>query len=454
MEARALEECLSQHPKLHKVPLEIRWQAIKLEPSQRIDPKEIVRASHIHTDHGSASKVRSVLNSIYGNKNEGLFPLGKVMRFIPNLADPTFVRTPTVVANVIKCVSKQKVFLDSVTAIVTYNVDTVDYIPQHMTLSLREACMKILRPDKAEHVSLFVSIDTSFRGEITFLVKKEIVHQARAVVNTLPVIMDAKYGHQALEWFPAGSENMLNQFKWDPITRTVKSLEEDNQLTHAGKMWEHDDEAEIPDEISTSYNMLEVSLDAFPVVFADEVPSHKQYNDDRESVVTFGPVYGNAEATSDSSHGETSESDAMSVVTTEGESPDSSISRNRRTNRKTPPTPTLEPVALPTTPLGTNRNTPAPTNPPIQDIQEHATMVSIPNSSLTSEPTISEEAITEFLRRNPALFTRLFNAATSPIPARAPDSPEPLENRFNTADVTPDKTKYPSAPTREGGEEE
>ncbi len=444
MDSKALEECLSQHPKLKNIQLEIRWQAIKLDQSQRINPKDIIRASHIHTDKESVAKVRSTLNAIYGHRNEGFFPLGKVMRFIPNLADPTFIRTPAIVANAVKCVTKQKVFVESVTTVVTYNVDSVDYIPRQMDppLSLREACMKILRPDKEDHASLFISIDTSFRGEITFLVKTEIAHQARAIINTLPVIMHHKYGPQAMQWFPQGSEHMLTQFKWDPISKTVQSLEEDDHLMQDDKLWEHDEGTPEPITIDESYQLMDPSLEVFPVLFADEVPSHRQYNDDRESVVTFGPIcHDGEESTNNADSASSDVTSRSSIIDSQATSYFILTDEDDEENLKPPAT---DSKASPKEPPP---DTAAITSPPVQDIQEQATMVSAPNSTITSEPTLSEETITAFLKNHPDTLARLISSATQYQQSLHPSRP-------NAADVTPDKNKHTLAPTREGKEEE
>ena len=81
-------------PEVGKLQLEIRTQAIKLLPGRNLtEASKQVKACHVFTGTEQIGVMRKALNKIYGSRNKEGFPLGKHMRFVPNIADNSIPTT-------------------------------------------------------------------------------------------------------------------------------------------------------------------------------------------------------------------------------------------------------------------------------------------------------------------------------------------------------------------------
>lgn len=126
-DCRTLEQALKLHSKLEKLQLEVRYQAIKLDNSQKVPYEQLVKACHIHTDYDTVHQVRSILNKIYGHSNNnGDYPLGKNMRFVPHVADVRLRPSQSAVNKASRCVTKQRVFVEKTTSHTTTIIDGLD----------------------------------------------------------------------------------------------------------------------------------------------------------------------------------------------------------------------------------------------------------------------------------------------------------------------------------------
>ncbi len=284
MDARALEECMQLHPKLKQLKVEVRWQVIKLRRREQVDPNNMVRAYHIWTDKDTVKTMRSVLNEVYGRTNKGAYPGGRVMRFVPHVADPEMLTTFAIERNASRCLSKQRVFQERTTTIMTSIIEGLDYCPPSLDLSLREACMKIKRPDKDNSVSLFISIDEVYGGNTSFLVKKEMERQAKSIINTLPVILEAQFGPAVYDWFVDGTQANMTGFYWDSEGRCVKSSHDpDEDLLD----WEHDGEWLSGEALEQEEHMM---IEDFKIVIDNDHPLNQQQFTSGASIATFGSV--------------------------------------------------------------------------------------------------------------------------------------------------------------------
>ncbi len=118
---RALEECLKNLPQLKGMQIEVRWQGIKLKNKSKIPTEQLIKACHVHTDFTTIARVKMALNRIYGSSNrDKQYPLGKVMRFVPQVSDTRFPVSPKALVNASRCVSRQKVFLSKMVSINCY----------------------------------------------------------------------------------------------------------------------------------------------------------------------------------------------------------------------------------------------------------------------------------------------------------------------------------------------
>jgi hypothetical protein len=67
------------------------------------------------------------MNEIYGASTEGNYPMGKNMRFVPNIADTHFPVTPMIRSMVKQLRSKQKAFQKAMQTTTNETISDLDY---------------------------------------------------------------------------------------------------------------------------------------------------------------------------------------------------------------------------------------------------------------------------------------------------------------------------------------
>ncbi len=283
MDPRTLEESLKNHPLLSGLQLEARWQGIKLKNKSKIPNDQIIKAFHIHTDYATIARVKTVLNRIYGTSNGNKqYPLGKVMRFVPQVSDTRFPVSPKALANASRCVLRQKVFLSKMVPINSYVISSLDYqLPMHR-ITLREACMRISHPDRESGKSMFVSVDEIYPGAVSFLVHKDLEQVAQSIIATLPVVMLAWYGDAAIDWFRDDVEELMDGYYWDEVDCMVK-CRHDSDVDNDIYQDFDDDEVSLHDE----YKGKKVLVENFCIEMLEATSSQQQYHDSGRTVASF-----------------------------------------------------------------------------------------------------------------------------------------------------------------------
>lgn len=284
-DCRKLEQALKLHSQLKNVQLEVRLQVIKLDNSSKIPYEELVKVCHIHTDFETVHHIRAILNKIYGHSNvNGDYPLGKNMRFVPHVADIRLRPSQAAVNRACRCVSKQRLFLEKTVTQTTTSIDGLDYVAPGIGISLREACMRIQRSDKDAPTSLFIAIDETWNGMTSFLFKKDAQKQAKAVIQTLPIVLMSQWNDSVYNWFVEGTEATMEGYYWDEEAGMVRASESAPMDCN----WAFDDES-----LSESSEVMgyegDVLIEDFQVFMAQDVPSSQQYSGGR-SVGTFRSV--------------------------------------------------------------------------------------------------------------------------------------------------------------------
>ena len=115
---RDLEAALEMVPELQGIPIEIRIEAIRIEKGKASG----VKAAHVLTPWDKALKCRIAMNMIYSKKSKNGHPLGKDMRFIPNIMDTRFITTDKTKMQIKKSIRKQKYFLAKTQSATSYTI--------------------------------------------------------------------------------------------------------------------------------------------------------------------------------------------------------------------------------------------------------------------------------------------------------------------------------------------
>ena len=103
LNARDLEDSLALLPEMSGLPVEIRMEWISLDKGDKLK----IKAAHILCAWESTLECRRALNKIYGKKM-GEYPLGRNMRFVPNIADKRFITMDSTTKKVEMSVKKQR----------------------------------------------------------------------------------------------------------------------------------------------------------------------------------------------------------------------------------------------------------------------------------------------------------------------------------------------------------
>ena len=198
------------------------------------------------------------MNRIYAKQSNNGYPLGKDMRFIPNILDTRFITTAKTKMKVMKSVSKQKHFLAKKQTATSYALMGLDYVQPNIGSSLREIVMGI-RSNTDPEKNLFLNIDEHmYTSTVTFLFHEDFTQEAMMAIPALPVILEAKMGPRIWQWFSKEAKQHAEGYYWNE-EKGLQS-EEDERLSTILGDWGNDWGSDDNDDKSTAYTASNVSL--------------------------------------------------------------------------------------------------------------------------------------------------------------------------------------------------
>ena len=211
--ASNLELALQQFPKLQKIQLEIRIEAIQVSKSK---PRSKARAPTIWTSWENAGKCRLALAQIYSSKNNGNYPLATQARFIPNPLDSRFITTVQARQMAAKAQSKHENFVNKTSTAIGYTIIGLDYYIEDYEVTLRQAIMSIRSTTEPEY-NLFTAVDDmSYSNKVVFAFRKSFEAEAAAAIPGLPLILQGYYGLKVWTWFTEEAKAETEAYEWDP----------------------------------------------------------------------------------------------------------------------------------------------------------------------------------------------------------------------------------------------
>jgi hypothetical protein len=220
---RDLEEALALLPEMKNIPVEIRMDWITVTKGDKLG----LKAAHILCEWENTLLCRRSLNQIYGKKVEG-YPLGRNMRFVPNITDQRFITTQATRKKVENSVRKQRLFATSVSSAISYIISDLDFYESHAEKTLRQALMQ-MRSKTFPTRNLFLAVDTSWNGTfVSFLFKKDLEKEVNAMLPALPLVLQAKLGPRVWNWFNEEAKINTAGYWWDP-KRGIRALGDDEE---------------------------------------------------------------------------------------------------------------------------------------------------------------------------------------------------------------------------------
>ncbi len=236
LNARDLEDSLALLPEMSGLPVEIRMEWISLDKGDKLK----IKAAHILCAWESTLVCRRALNKIYGKKM-GEYPLGRNMRFVPNIADKRFITTEATRKKVEMSVKKQRLWITHVSSAVSYIISDLDYYESTIGKTLRQALMQ-MRSKRSPDRNLFVAVDTSWNGSfVSFLFKKDLEAEVNGILPALPLVLQHKMGANVWNWFNEEARTNTAGYWWCP-KKGVKAVGDDDEDSW-GDSLESDDDA-------------------------------------------------------------------------------------------------------------------------------------------------------------------------------------------------------------------
>jgi hypothetical protein len=228
-----MEEAHEHHPGLQGLKIIAQDQAIKLAPGKNAIPwNQQVKAIHILVGKSQALEAREKYNKVYGSRNEGGYPQGLQMRFVPDISDPRFPITKNTRIKAIKMMAKQKVFQENTKHIHTSTIAGLHTVVTKIGFSLCQILMAIKSVDDTNTMGLFISIDEKLQDggyTVVFTAHKDRYDEANALIPLFCIIMEAKYGPLAWECFTDEAKRVLSKYKWDKVEEMVVLIEPEEE---------------------------------------------------------------------------------------------------------------------------------------------------------------------------------------------------------------------------------
>jgi hypothetical protein len=224
-----IEAMLQQHPLViaNKINgLELRVQQVKLRKGAWLKGEPRPQAAHIYVRSKDAAKARKVFNSIYPSKPKKDYPGGVQWRFVTNVMDPYFPKTPSSVRKAKSLRNKQNQFQKEIRSTSTLTIKNLHYrIPTAPHATLAQIVMN-WRSAKHPKKRIFLHVEQSWEHTEIYY-HQSMEREAEALVPLLPIILEQEYGPRAWNWFYDNAKDCLGGYEYDINTHQVTLTEED-----------------------------------------------------------------------------------------------------------------------------------------------------------------------------------------------------------------------------------
>jgi hypothetical protein len=252
-----LADAIQNQPALKNIAIEVRSEFVKFGNKKSAAPRSQTKILQLYTAWDSASRARRALVEIYSSRAQGQYPLGVQARFIPNVGDAWFIRTPESQLAYTNSLKKHVKFMNGTVMSPCFTIIEIDHFNQHLGMTLRQAIMHIFSSLLPE-CTLFVAVDTAYHGEfINFAYREELQNEAEIMISALPLFLYASLGHRSVwDWFTSDARHEASYYRWDMdlgIVAIDPSTTTDTKLAQ----WEQLDDVDDDDDDGPSDTVLQ-----------------------------------------------------------------------------------------------------------------------------------------------------------------------------------------------------
>lgn len=231
----------------------VRFGNKKQGPAQRTNTKIL----QIYTSWDSTSRARRALVEIYSSKANGSYPLGVQARFIPNVTDTRFIRTPESLLAHTNSLKKHIKFMSNTCTSQCHTIIELDHYNEEIGMTLRRAIMHIFS-SSMDNCTLFLAVDTSFYGDcVNFAYREELENEAITMITALPIFLFASLGRRSVwNWFTSEARDEAAYYRWDQDLGIVPVDDMDANNTKLAS-WEQLDDVDEEDDGRTGEPILQ-----------------------------------------------------------------------------------------------------------------------------------------------------------------------------------------------------
>lgn len=229
--------------------LGVKWKPVRTSsgPNRKKDPEdssEKIHALHVECASDQVQEVRKKL-SLWYDSSSTLFPDGTKMRLVPTFHS---VLSSANISKFASCLACQSAMAAGMASGTTWEMATnlmLDTKDPSTNKSFRQIMMAI-KPVDMPDVSLFHTIDKQWRSDnvVTFTFRPKHESEARSfIAGLIPFLRDEGHSYFLKMFSPEAQQRHLSS-RWNPATRQVTSVEEEE----LGEFLAADDDLNLSDE--------------------------------------------------------------------------------------------------------------------------------------------------------------------------------------------------------------
>lgn len=211
-----LADAIQNQMAMRNISVEVRSEFVRFGTKKTASQRTNTKILQVYTAWDSTSRARRALVEIYSSKAKGLYPLGVQSRFIPNVNDTRFIRTPASLLAHTNSLKKHVKFMNNTGMQQCHTIIELDHYNTDVDMTLRQAIMHIFSPSMP-NCTLFLAVDTSFYGDcVNFAYREELENEAINMITALPLFLFASLGRRSVwDWFTSDARHEASYYRWD-----------------------------------------------------------------------------------------------------------------------------------------------------------------------------------------------------------------------------------------------
>lgn len=223
------KEMLKNHPLFTSNQIkyiEVRVQQVRLKNGRWIKGEARPLAVHFFVRSRDTAKARKVLNAIYPSMPRKEYPGGVQWRFVTNVADPYFPKTPKSMKKAERLRAKQEQFNREIDSVSTQNIKNLYHCLSVAPFVTLAQVLMNWRSAKDPDQRLYLHVEQTYE-ETKLFYHSSVADEASHLAPFLPIILEQEYGPRAWNWFEDRAKDYLGGYIYDLDQHKIIMKDED-----------------------------------------------------------------------------------------------------------------------------------------------------------------------------------------------------------------------------------